>query len=170
MKNKLVKTKEISHGSKFIELLGMLLIGFDTENLIMNYDDFIENVPAKYYGAAYLNYFTLENGGINKQKFITKYYPQHKDKDKDEDKIPKNIKEISTIFIDIDGSINKNIKLNKYIIGLIILIITGIIIIFNIFNIIKTYNIIKNPEFYSLIIIILFIIAFILGEVIFSRI
>ena len=36
----------------------------DTENLIMDYDYFIENVPAKYYGAAYLNYFTLENGGI----------------------------------------------------------------------------------------------------------
>ena len=28
MKNKLVKTKEASHGSKFVELLGMLLIGF----------------------------------------------------------------------------------------------------------------------------------------------
>ncbi len=28
MKNKLVKTKETSHGSKFVELLGMLLIGF----------------------------------------------------------------------------------------------------------------------------------------------
>ena len=28
MKNKLAKTKETSHGSKFVELLGMLLIGF----------------------------------------------------------------------------------------------------------------------------------------------
>jgi hypothetical protein len=157
------KIIQIKHDNNYSS---MLLIGFDTENLIMDYDYFIENVPAKYYGAAYLNYFTLENGGINKQKFITKYYPQHKD----QDIIDEKINEISSIFIDIDGSINKNIKLNKYIIGLIILIITGIIIIFNIFNIIKTYNIIKNPEFYSLIIIILFIIAFILGEVIFSRI
>ena len=157
------KIIQINHDNNYST---MLLIGFDTEKLIMDYDYFIENVPAKYYGAAYLNYFTLENGGINKQKFITKYYTQHKDPDE----IPKKINEISTIFIDIDGSINKNIKLNKYIFGLIILIITGIIIIFNIFNMIKTYNIIKNPEFYSLIIIILFIIAFILGEVIFSRI
>ena len=28
MKNKIAKTKETSHGSKFVELLGMLLIGF----------------------------------------------------------------------------------------------------------------------------------------------
>ena len=37
MKNKLAKTKETSHGSKIVELLGMLLIGFAIVDFAMSW-------------------------------------------------------------------------------------------------------------------------------------
>ena len=140
--------------------INMLLIGYNENETVMDYETFINKVPAKNYACAYLNYFNnYEYGGIDTDKFKEKY-------SEDNDKVNKinNIFEID--FIDI----NKNIKIENYIIALVISIITGIIFITIIFKFIKEQNIIKNPEFYSLIIIILFIIAFILGEVIFSRI
>lgn len=145
--------------------INMLLIGYnENENeTVMNYETFINKVPAKNYACAYLNYFNnYDYGGIDTDKFEEKYNKTDKDKDK--------VNKINNIF-EIDFiDINKNIKIEKYIIALVISIITGIIFITIIFKFIKEQNIIKNPEFYSLIIIILFIIAFILGEVIFSRI
>jgi len=144
--------------------INMFLIGYNENETVMDYETFINKVPAKNYACAYLNYFNnYEYGGIDTDKFKEKYEETDKDK---VDKVNKinNIFEID--FIDI----NKNIKIENYIIALVISIITGIIFITIIFKFIKEQNIIKNPEFYSLIIIILFIIAFILGEVIFSRI
>ena len=141
--------------------INMFLIGYNENETVMDYETFINKVPAKNYACAYLNYFNnYDYGGIDTDKFKEKYEVT------DNDKVNKinNIFEID--FIDI----NKNIKIEKYIIALVISIITGIIFITIIFKFIKEQNIIKNPEFYSLIIIILFIIAFILGEVIFSRI
>jgi hypothetical protein len=141
--------------------INMFLIGYNENETVMDYETFINKVPAKNYACAYLNYFNnYEYGGIDTDKFKKKY------KETNEEKVNKinNIFEID--FIDI----NKNIKIENYIIALVISIITGIIFITIIFKFIKEQNIIKNPEFYSLIIIILFIIAFILGEVIFSRI
>jgi hypothetical protein len=141
--------------------INMLLIGYNENETVMDYETFINKVPAKNYACAYLNYFNnYDYGGIDTDKFEEKY------NETDKDKVNKinNIFEID--FIDI----NKNIKIENYIIALVISIITGIIFFTIIFKFIKEQNILKNPEFYSLIIIILFIIAFILGEVIFSRI
>lgn len=141
--------------------INMLLIGYNENETVMDYETFINKVPAKNYACVYLNYFNnYDYGGIDTDKFEEKYNETAKDK----------VNKINNIF-EIDFiDINKNIKIENYIIALVISIITGIIFFTIIFQFIKEQNILKNPEFYSLIIIILFIIAFILGEVIFSRI
>ena len=121
-------------------------------------------MPASTYICSYLDYGANENQVMNKERFVK--YIEYQNKD---DKKILNIKDNYDL---IYPTIHNKIPENKFYILLIISIILAITILVFLFSIMKKYvtGDVYTPQIYVLGILAAFLVVFIFGEVIFSRI